>query len=64
MGLSVEEICKGTGLTPTNCSVILHRVRMRLRIHLAMCKSCARVEGQLLLLRKAMSELPKWRRDS
>jgi RNA polymerase sigma-70 factor (ECF subfamily) len=31
MGLSVEEICKDTGLTPTNCSVILHRVRMRLR---------------------------------
>jgi predicted anti-sigma-YlaC factor YlaD len=38
--------------------------RLRLRMHLAMCKSCARVEGQLLLLRKAMSELPKWRRDS
>lgn len=37
--------------------------RLRLRIHLAMCKACARVEGQLLFLRKAASELPKPRRD-
>lgn len=38
--------------------------RLRLHLHLAMCKACARVEGQLGLLRKAMSELPKSRRDS
>lgn len=38
--------------------------RLRLRMHLAMCKACARVEGQLQLLHKAMSELPKSRRDS
>jgi RNA polymerase sigma-70 factor (ECF subfamily) len=31
MGLSVEEICKELGLTATNCSVLLHRGRMRLR---------------------------------
>jgi hypothetical protein len=33
--------------------------RVRLRIHLAMCKACSRVEGQLSFLRTAMSELPK-----
>ncbi len=38
--------------------------RLRLRVHLAMCKGCARVEGQLQLLHKAMSQLPKSRRDS
>ena len=31
MGMSVEEICKELGLTATNCSVLLHRGRMRLR---------------------------------
>lgn len=31
MGLSVEEICKEPGLCATNCSVLLHRGRMRLR---------------------------------
>jgi RNA polymerase sigma-70 factor (ECF subfamily) len=31
MGLSIEEICKELGLTATNCSVLLHRGRMRLR---------------------------------
>ena len=31
MGLSVEEICKELGLSATNCSVLLHRGRMRLR---------------------------------
>lgn len=31
MGLSIEEICKEMGLTTTNCSVLLHRARMRLR---------------------------------
>jgi predicted anti-sigma-YlaC factor YlaD len=38
--------------------------RVRLRLHLAMCKACSRVEGQLSLLRTAMSELPKRRDDS
>jgi RNA polymerase sigma-70 factor (ECF subfamily) len=31
MGLSVEEICKELGISATNCSVLLHRGRMRLR---------------------------------
>jgi len=31
MGLSIDEICKETGVSATNCSVILHRARMRLR---------------------------------
>lgn len=31
MGLSVEEICTETGVSASNCSVILHRARMRLR---------------------------------
>lgn len=31
MGLSVEEICKELGVSATNCSVLLHRGRMRLR---------------------------------
>jgi RNA polymerase sigma-70 factor (ECF subfamily) len=31
MGLSIEEICKELGLSATNCSVLLHRARMRLR---------------------------------
>ena len=31
MGLSVEEICKELGLSASNCSVLLHRGRMRLR---------------------------------
>lgn len=31
MGMSVEEICRQLGLTATNCSVLLHRGRMRLR---------------------------------
>lgn len=31
MGLTVEEICKELGLSATNCSVLLHRGRMRLR---------------------------------
>lgn len=32
MGLEVEEICKETGITPSNCWVILHRARMALRL--------------------------------
>jgi putative zinc finger protein len=32
--------------------------RLALRIHLSMCKGCARVEGQLEFLRKAVSGLP------
>lgn len=31
MGLSIEEICRETGVSASNCSVILHRARMRLR---------------------------------
>jgi RNA polymerase sigma-70 factor (ECF subfamily) len=31
MGLSVEEICAALELSTTNCSVVLHRARMRLR---------------------------------
>ncbi|TVP52999.1 MAG: sigma-70 family RNA polymerase sigma factor [Halomonas sp.] len=31
MGLSTQEICKEVGLTETNCWVILHRARLRLR---------------------------------
>lgn len=31
MGLSIEEICKELGLSATNCYVLLHRARMRLR---------------------------------
>jgi RNA polymerase sigma-70 factor, ECF subfamily len=31
MGLSIEEVCKELGLSATNCSVLLHRGRMRLR---------------------------------
>lgn len=31
MGLSIQEICDETGVSSTNCSVILHRVRLRLR---------------------------------
>lgn len=31
MGLSIDELCAQTGLSATNCSVILHRVRLRLR---------------------------------
>jgi len=31
MGLSIDEICQQTGASATNCSVILHRARMRLR---------------------------------
>ena len=31
MGMSVEEICRELGLSATNCSVLLHRGRMRLR---------------------------------
>ncbi|XQU08038.1 sigma-70 family RNA polymerase sigma factor [Halomonas sp. LY9] len=31
MGLSTEEICKETGVSDTNCWVILHRARLRLR---------------------------------
>jgi len=31
MGLSTTEICKETGITETNCWVILHRARLRLR---------------------------------
>jgi RNA polymerase sigma-70 factor, ECF subfamily len=31
LGLSVEEICKELDLSATNCSVVLHRCRMRLR---------------------------------
>ncbi|TAK83522.1 MAG: sigma-70 family RNA polymerase sigma factor [Betaproteobacteria bacterium] len=31
MGLSIEEICKELGVTTTNCHVLLHRGRMRLR---------------------------------
>lgn len=38
--------------------------RIRLRIHLAMCKACSRVEGQLSFLRTAMSELAKPRDES
>jgi predicted anti-sigma-YlaC factor YlaD len=32
--------------------------RLGLRIHLSMCKGCARVEQQLEFLRKAVSGLP------
>jgi RNA polymerase sigma-70 factor (ECF subfamily) len=31
MGLSIEEICAQLDVSATNCSVILHRTRMRLR---------------------------------
>lgn len=31
MGDSIEEICKNLAITPTNCSVMLYRARMRLR---------------------------------
>lgn len=31
MGLSIEEICTQLDLSATNCSVLLHRARMRLR---------------------------------
>lgn len=31
MGLSTEDICKETGISETNCWVILHRARLRLR---------------------------------
>lgn len=31
MGLSTDDICKETGITETNCWVILHRARLRLR---------------------------------
>lgn len=31
MGLSIGEICKELGVSATNCSVLLHRARMRLR---------------------------------
>ncbi len=31
MGLSIDELCAQTGLSAANCSVILHRVRLRLR---------------------------------
>ena len=31
MGLSIQEVCQETGITAANCSVILHRARMRLR---------------------------------
>ena len=33
--------------------------RLGLRLHLAMCKACARVEKQFQLLRNGMLELPK-----
>jgi RNA polymerase sigma-70 factor, ECF subfamily len=32
MGLSVDEICKEVGISASNCSVMLHRTRTRLRI--------------------------------
>ena len=32
MGLEVDEICKETGITTSNCWVILHRARMALRL--------------------------------
>ena len=31
MGFSVEEICKELGVSTTNCHVLLHRARLRLR---------------------------------
>lgn len=31
MGFSTEEICQEVGVTETNCWVILHRARLRLR---------------------------------
>jgi RNA polymerase sigma-70 factor, ECF subfamily len=31
MGFSIDEICKELGVSATNCSVLLHRARMRLR---------------------------------
>ena len=33
--------------------------QLGLRLHLAMCKACARVERQFQLLRNGMLELPK-----
>lgn len=38
--------------------------RLGLRIHLSMCRACARVEGQLDFLRKAVSGLPGSRGES
>ncbi len=32
LGLSVEEICKELGISESNCSVLLHRSRIRLRV--------------------------------
>jgi hypothetical protein len=37
--------------------------RVRLRIHLATCEACSRVEGQLRLLRRATFGLPEQRDD-
>lgn len=31
MGFSIEDICKDLGISTSNCSVILHRARLRLR---------------------------------
>ena len=31
MGFSIEDICKDLGISASNCSVILHRARLRLR---------------------------------
>jgi predicted anti-sigma-YlaC factor YlaD len=33
--------------------------RVRLRLHLAMCSACSRVEGQLGFLREALSRLAR-----
>ncbi|HUG76154.1 MAG TPA: zf-HC2 domain-containing protein [Burkholderiales bacterium] len=38
------------------------RERIGLRLHLAMCRACGRVEGQLRFLREAMCGLPKQHR--
>jgi hypothetical protein len=38
--------------------------RIGLRLHLAMCRACGRVEVQLRFLREAMCELPKRHRGA
>ena len=35
--------------------------RLGLRIHLTLCRACARAEGQLQFLHRALAELPRSR---